>query len=252
MLSLLGNSIIGAHRKADFQIYRKWGGDDDLKTRVKEISEELKLVISGKTVDAVLPPLLFAVVNSRYQLTVASIMAIALALLLAIIRLARKQPLRYAVGGLVGVMFASTIAYFSNNAANYYLPKIMSSAMFVLAALVSLIMGKPMAALTSHLTRGWDLEWYWRKDVKPAYQEVTIIWLLFFLMRLALQVILFRRGDVAELAWTNTLLGLPFTLVGLILSYLYGIWRLRNLKGPSVEEHREGKQQPWEGQTRGF
>lgn len=179
-------------------------------------------------------------------------MAIALALLLAIIRLARKQPLLYAMGGLVGVMFASAIAYFSNNAANYYLPKIMSSAMFVLAALVSLIMGKPMAALTSHLTRGWDLEWYWRKDVKPAYQEVTIIWLLFFLMRLALQVILFRRGDVAELAWTNTLLGLPFTLAGLILSYLYGIWRLRNLKGPSVEEHREGKQQPWEGQTRGF
>ena len=223
-----------------------------MKDRIQEISEELKLVISGKTFDALLPPLLFAVVNSRYQLTVASILAIALALLLGIIRWARKQPLRYALGGLVGVMVASAIAYFSNNAANYYLPKIASTALLVLAALVSLILGKPMAALTSHLTRGWDLDWYWRKDVKPAYQEVTFFWLLLFLMRLALQFTLYSRGDVIELAWTNTLLGLPFTIAGLILSYLYGIWRLRNLKGPSVEEHREGKPQPWEGQTRGF
>jgi len=149
-------------------------------------------------------------------------------------------------------MVASGIAYFSNNAANYYLPRIATSALLVLAALVSLILGKPMAALTSHLTRGWDLDWYWRKDVKPAYQEVTVLWFLSFVMRLALQVILYRRGDVVELAWTNTLLGLPVTIAGLILSYLYGIWRLRNLKGPSVEEHREGKLQPWEGQTRGF
>ena len=227
-------------------------GADDLKSRIKEISEELKLVISGKTFDALLPPLLFAIVNGRYQVTVASILAIALAVLLGIIRLARIQPLRYAVGGLVGVMVASGIAYFSNNAANYYLPRIATSALLVLAALVSLILGKPMAALTSHLTRGWDLDWYWRKDVKPAYQEVTVLWFLSFVMRLALQVILYRRGDVVELAWTNTLLGLPVTIAGLILSYLYGIWRLRNLKGPSVEEHREGKLQPWEGQTRGF
>ena len=227
-------------------------GADDLKSRIKEISEELKLVISGKTFDALLPPLLFAIVNGRYQVTVASILAIALAVLLGIIRLARKQPLRYAVGGLVGVMVASGIAYFSNNAANYYLPRIATSALLVFAALVSLILGKPMAALTSHLTRGWDLDWYWRKDVKPAYQEVTVLWFLSFVMRLALQVILYRRGDVVELAWTNTLLGLPVTIAGLILSYLYGIWRLRNLKGPSVEEHREGKLQPWEGQTRGF
>lgn len=223
-----------------------------MKGRIKEISEELKLVISGKTFDALLPPLLFAIVNSRYRLTVASILAIALAGLLGIIRLARKQPVRYAVGGLFGVMVASGIAYFSDNAANFYLPKIATSALLVLAALVSLIIGKPMAALTSHLTRGWALDWYWRKDVKPAYQEVTVLWFLFFLLRLVLQLILFRRGDVVELAWTNTLLGMPVTIAGLIVSYLYGIWRLRNLKGPSVEEHREGKPQPWEGQTRGF
>jgi hypothetical protein len=227
-------------------------GADDVRGRIQEISEELKLVVSGRTFDALLPPLMFAFVNGRYSLTVASIWAVVLALLLVMIRSVRKQPLRYAVGGLVGALLACGIAYFSDNAANYYLPKIVTSTVLVFAALISLVLGKPLAALTSHLTRGWDLAWYWRKDVKPAYQEVTLVWLVFFLMRFALQILLFRRGDVVALAWTNTLLGLPVTMAGLILSYLYGVWRLRNLKGPSVEEHRQGKQQPWEGQTRGF
>jgi hypothetical protein len=38
----------------------------------------------------------------------------------------------------------------------------------------------------------------------------------------------------------------------LIVSYLYGTWRLRNLGGPSVEEFQAGEEPPWESQRRGF
>ena len=38
----------------------------------------------------------------------------------------------------------------------------------------------------------------------------------------------------------------------LIVSYLYGTWRLRSLGGPSVEEFKSGAEPPWEGQQRGF
>jgi len=38
----------------------------------------------------------------------------------------------------------------------------------------------------------------------------------------------------------------------LVVSYLYGIWRLGNLEGPSVEEFKLGQEPPWEGQKRGF
>jgi len=38
----------------------------------------------------------------------------------------------------------------------------------------------------------------------------------------------------------------------LVISYLYGTWRLRHLKGPSVEEFKAGAEPPWTGQRRGF
>ena len=48
------------------------------------------------------------------------------------------------------------------------------------------------------------------------------------------------------------MLGWPVTIAVLVLSYVYGIWRLHQLGGPGVHEFREGKASPWEGQTRGF
>jgi hypothetical protein len=60
------------------------------------------------------------------------------------------------------------------------------------------------------------------------------------------------RKSVDALVWANTLMGMPFTIVILIISYIYGIWRLRTLKGPGIEEFMESKESPYRGQTRGF
>jgi hypothetical protein len=67
-----------------------------------------------------------------------------------------------------------------------------------------------------------------------------------------LQIQLYRGGDLFLIAWANTLLGFPATMSVLVLSYVYGTWRLRNLKGPGIDEFREGKSPPWEGQKKGF
>jgi len=42
------------------------------------------------------------------------------------------------------------------------------------------------------------------------------------------------------------------TIVILIISYLYGIWRLKKLGGPSVEEFLSNQPAPWKGQKKGF
>ena len=41
-------------------------------------------------------------------------------------------------------------------------------------------------------------------------------------------------------------------IVLLILSYLCGMWRLAQLRAPSVEEFRNGAPATWSGQRRGF
>lgn len=220
--------------------------------RGRELLDELKSVISGKTLDAILPPLFFAVINNIYSLNTALFSAIAAALVLGFVRLILHQTWKYAFGGLAGVVVASGFAYLAGNASNYFLPGVISSLLFLIAALASLVIGKPIAAWVSHLSRGWDLQWFWRKDIKPAYIEVTWFWAGFFLIRLIIQVVLLLRENILHMALAKALLGLPFTVVILVLSYLYGIWRLRKLGGPGIEEFKAGKESPWKGQTRGF
>ena len=221
-------------------------------SKTNEISEELKSVLSGRTIDALLPPLVFVIVNGFFSLEIAIISALSLAVLLAGVRIIRRQSWYYALGGLLGVGLAAGLALLTRNAASYFLPTIVGSGLMVLVTLVSLFIGKPLAAWLSHLTRGWPLDWFWRKDVRPAYQEVTWLWALLLAMRLGVQVVFYQRGDAATLGWANILLGWPVTIGVLVVSYIYGIWRLRRLGGPGVHEFRDGTAPPWEGQTRGF
>jgi hypothetical protein len=214
--------------------------------------EELKSVVSGKTVDALLPPLVFVLVNSTVGLEIAAVSAVIFALLIGFLRLLRRQTLSYAFGGLIMVILAAALAFLTRDAANYFIPAITGSALLLAAALVSLLAGKPLAAWASHLTRGWPLAWFWRSDIKPAYVEVTWFWTLILLGRLTMQVLLYLAGDAARLAWANILLGWPVTIPILILTYIYGLWRLRRLGGPGVDEFKTEKEPPWEGQTRGF
>jgi hypothetical protein len=223
-----------------------------LKQKSNEVWEELKSVLSGSTLDAILPPLVFVIVNALSGLDLAVAAAIGLAVILGILRLFRKQPWFYALGGLLGVGLAAGLALLTREAASYFIPAIISSGLMLLIALISLMIGKPLAAWASHVTRSWPLAWFWREDIKPAYREVTWIWAGFFGLRLTVQIYLYLQGEAAALAWANTLLGWPVTILILVLSYLYGIWRLNRLGGPGVDEFERGKAPPWEGQKRGF
>ncbi len=65
----------------------------------QEIIDELKSVISGRTFDAVLPPLVFVFTNNLFNLNIAAIIALSLAAILAIRRFIKGENWFYALGG---------------------------------------------------------------------------------------------------------------------------------------------------------
>ena len=202
--------------------------------------------------DTILPPLLFLMLNSLAGFTAATSGALGLSVVIVVLRLRRGQSLLYSLGGMGSVALAIALALLLGRAESYFIPGIVNSGITVALAVVSLIIRKPMVAWTSYLARRWPLEWYWHARVRPAYTEVTLAWMLFFVLRLFWQVHLFQRQDVGYLALINALTGWPATIVLLIVSYLYGTWRLTILRGPSVEEFRNNSPAPWQGQRRGF
>jgi uncharacterized membrane protein len=220
--------------------------------RLKDLLSEIKLIFSGKTLDAIVPPLVFVVVNGYLGLSIAIIVSLVIALIFFIYRVVSKQSFSYALFGLVGILLAGGFAFVANNATNFFLPDIITNGFILVLSIGSLIINKPIAAYLSHLTRGWTLAWFWRKDIIPAYREVTYMWTAFFLIRTIIQVVLFIGNDVNALLWTSTIMGLPATFLILTISYVYGIWRLKQLGGPGIDEFDAKKQPPYRGQNRGF
>ncbi len=220
--------------------------------KIREIVNQLKLVIKGKTIDALFPAIVFGISNNFLSLVESSTLAILVAITLLIKNIIKKNSLIYSISGLMIVLIASGFAFFSGRAENYYLPSVISNFFVFIASLISIFIEKPLAALSSHLTRGWEWDWYLRDDIYPAYKEVSIIWSGFFLIRFLIQLRFYLSGNLVQIGILNLILSLPFTIVILVISYVYGIWKLNNLNGPSVKEYINGESPPWEGQKLGF
>jgi len=222
--------------------------------RVQEMLEELRMVLAGRSdmLDSFLPPLAFVFLNAVWGVQVAIWASLGLAVVIAIFRLFRRQSVLYALGGAGGVALAAAVANLLGRAEGFFLPTMISSAVTVLLCLGSVLVGRPIVAFTSFVARRWPLDWYWHPKVRPAYREVTWMWVIFFGLRLLLQFTLFQEEAASLLGIVQVLTGWPATILLLIASYLYGTWRLGNLGGPSVEEFKSGAEMPWEGQRRGF
>lgn len=222
--------------------------------KAREILEELRMVLAGRSslLDSLLPPLFFVLLNAIWGVQVAIWAALGVAVVVAAFRLLRRQSLLYALGGAGGVAVAALVAYLLGRAEGFFLPTIVSGGITLFLCLISVLVGRPIVAVTSFVARRWPLNWYWHPKVRPAYSEVTWIWVLFFGLRLLLQFNLFQQESASLLGIVQFITGWPATIILLIASYLYGTWRLRKLGGPSVDEFKAGAEPPWQGQQRGF
>ncbi len=219
-----------------------------------EIIKELRSVLVGSTpvADAIIPPIVFVSFNGIAGLMTASILAVASGVAITVTRLFRNRPTRFAIAGLAGTSVAASFAAWSGSAEASFLPGIISGALTALVALISIMAGRPMVAWSSMLVRRWPGAWYWHPRVRPAYRDVTFLWMAFFATRAAVQWNLAQQGEVAELAAVRILGGWPALAVLLVVTYVYGSFRLKKLGGPSVDEFLTGAPTPWTGQQSGF
>lgn len=206
----------------------------------------------ARLLDSFLPPVVFLLVNFVAGVNVALWSALAIAALFAVARIARRENLAYALGGLSGTLLAAVFVKLSGSEVGYFLPGFVSGTVTVVLCVVSVAFNRPLVAWSSFVARRWTLSWYWHPKVLPAYREVTVFWAVAFAARLLFEYWLYQQDALGALGTVRILLGWPFIVALLIVSYLYGLWRLGRLGGPSVEEFKAGRSPPWEGQKRGF
>ena len=223
--------------------------------KVKEIQEELRIVFASqgiKIIDSLVPLVVFLILNPLLGLNLTIVIAICVGVSVVLFRLVNKAKLGPAITGVVLVALAAGFVLFSGSNAGIVIPGLISGGITIILCLGSVIIRKPLAAWTSFLTRRWPLEWYWHVQVRPAYAEVSLMWAAAFALRMVLEYLLSVGTSISMIGLGKIALGWPYTILVLIVSYLYGIWRLRGLESPSVEEFISGAAPPWEGQKRGF
>jgi len=223
--------------------------------KFNELKEEFISIFSGRGIlllDSVVPVAVFLVANPLFGVDIGLGAALAAAGAFAVIRIVKRESLVYALAGFGGVVLAAVFVQLSGSEAGFYLPGFITSAITILLCVVSVLLNRPLVAWTSHITRRWPRQWYWHPRVLPAYNEVTIFWAVAFAAQLGLEYWFYQQDALNSLGIARILFGWPFTVILLVLTYLYGLWRLGNLGGPSVEEFKSGAEPPWEGQKRGF
>jgi hypothetical protein len=223
--------------------------------KLNELKEELRTVFAGRgndLLDSLLPLVVFLVLNALIGFRSALLGAFIIAVSFLVHRAVKRERLLSILAGFGGVLIAAGFVTLSGSEAAFFLPGFVSGSITIVLCVGSVLAGRPLAGWASYLTRRWPLDWYWLPLIKPAYRDVTLIWAGAFSARLGLEYWLYQSQAVNALGFTKIVLGWPFTILILILSYLYGIWRLGKLGGPSVEEHQSGIDPPWEGQNRGF
>ena len=225
-----------------------------MKAKLRELVQEFQTVFAGRSnlADSVIPPIVFLIANPLLGFRYAVWGALLISLLVCLYRLVKRHPLRYALGGLGSVILAILAVRVLNREEAYSLPGLITGMLTAVICGASVVVRRPLVAWTSHIVRRWPLGWYWHPKVRPAYSEVTIAWAIFFAAKLAVQILLFQEAQASTLAVINVITGWPATTVLLALSYIYGLWRLGHLQGPSVAEFEAGVEPPWSGQRRGF
>jgi hypothetical protein len=174
-------------------------------------------LIGGRrgVIDASVPGITLVIVDTFASLTWAIVAALAAAAALAAIRAARREPLRQAAMGLLGLAVAALLAAFTGQAKNYFLPGILINAAYAALALGSIAVNRPaLGYVAAMLDRGYG-HWQEHPPLRRAATIATAMWAAVFALRATVQGYLYVHGHVHWLAPVRLGMGLPLWALAL-------------------------------------
>ena len=194
--------------------------EEDAERRAPTIAEAIGGPMGA--LETSLPGVAFvlAYVISGQSTNASAIVAVGLALVLAVARLARRESPRHALSGLVGVAFAAFIATRSGKAENFFLPGLLANAAYALAFLVSIAIRWPLVGVIVGQLDGEGNAWRAFPERVRVFSRASWMWAGLFLLRLAVQLPLYLAGAVVALGIARTAMGLPLFALAIYLTYL--------------------------------
>ena len=176
----------------------------------------------GGFLDAGLPSLVFVIsytVTGR-SLRTALLIAIAVTLVLAVVRLVRRDKLSSILTGVFGMALSAVLAWRTGQPRNVFALGILLNSVFFVAYLVSVLVRWPVIGLIVGLARNDSQAWRKDRRMLRGYQQATLLWVAMFAVRLCVQVPLYLTNHVGALGAVRVALGWPLTVLTLVGTFV--------------------------------
>jgi hypothetical protein len=200
--------------------------------------ENLAALLGGRrgAVDATLPGVGFVVgwvLAERFapgspSIAVGCAAALAVGLVVSILRIRRGSAPRAVVLGLLGVAVAAVVALHTGRAVDFFLIQVLSNAASALAWAASIVIRWPFLGVIVGLVLGQRTRWRRDPALLRAYMRASWVWVGQYLVRLAVFVPLYLADQVVALGAARVLLSWPLVALCLAASW----WALRGSLPP--------------------
>lgn len=160
--------------------------DEPMPTMSEQIAEQLGGMRG--LLESSIPVLAFVLLNFVFGPTVldfgkpdglyiAIAGAVGTALLIGVFRLIRKEPVRHAVNGVIGIALGAYLAYRSGDARDFYLPGILLTLAQSVALIVSVFFRKPIIGYVwAVMANGGKHDWLAKPRLLFTFQWLTLAW----------------------------------------------------------------------------
>ena len=190
-----------------------------------EDKDKVLNALGGKRglIDSGLPSLVFLIVFniSGKDVNAALYAAVAISILLTLLRLLKRETIQHAFSGLIGVGICALISKRTGNAADFYLPGLWINAAYGLLYAITNLVKWPILGVMLGPILGENL--LWRKDPARlnAYIKAGWLWVAMFAARLIVQYPLYKSGNINVLGTARLLMGYP-----LFILTAWGTWQI--------------------------
>jgi hypothetical protein len=190
-----------------------------------EDKDKVLNALGGKRglIDSGLPALVFLIVFniSGKDVNAALYSAVALSIVLTLLRLLKRETVQHAFSGLIGVGICALISKRTGNAADFYLPGLWINAGYGLLYAITNLVRWPILGVMLGPILGENL--LWRKDPARlnAYIKAGWLWVAMFAARLIVQYPLYESGNINALGTARLLMGYP-----LFILTAWGTWQI--------------------------
>jgi hypothetical protein len=184
-----------------------------------------------------LPVVVFVLVNAFAGLMPAIWAAVGSAVVIAVVRLVRKEPLQPAISGFFGVAIAAFIAYRTGSAKGFFLFGIWASLVYGGLFLGSVLVRWPLAGVIWSTLNGQGTKWRVDKIARRYYDIATLVWTVVFGARFIVQHWLYEANYTGWLAFAKLAMGYPLMVIALGAT----VWAVRKADARQAELDAETK-----------